>query len=84
VTVAGRSVETWDQFPMAVGTKPNREVSSPLVRNGAGQTRTLTPTLLPVKAASSGRHRRCCRTAPVAAQVTAGEPGDQAGLKVGD
>src|SRR5881227_761327 len=34
VSVAGRGINTWEQFLLAVGTKANREVSFGLLRNG--------------------------------------------------
>jgi regulator of sigma E protease len=45
VSVAGRTVDTWDQFDIAVGIKPNREVTIGLLRNGLEQTRQVTPTV---------------------------------------
>jgi len=70
---------------MAVGTKPNREVSIGLVRNGAGRRYSHADAACPVKAASKWATSACCRTCTRRLRtVTAGEPGDQAGLKVGD
>src|SRR5688572_15671702 len=34
LTVAGRSVDDWEDFFISVGTKPNREVTIELLRNG--------------------------------------------------
>src|SRR5258708_4671891 len=46
VLVAGRGVDDWDQFLMAVGSKANREVSIGLLHNGLEQTLKVTPAVL--------------------------------------
>ena len=85
VSVAGRSVDTWDQFLMAVGTKPNREVSIGLLRNGLEQTRTVTPTLLPGQSRFEiGDIGVLPIVHPHLKSVTPNDPGDRAGLKAGD
>ncbi len=45
VAVGGRGVDTWDQFLIAIGSRPNREISIELLRNGRELTRTLTPVV---------------------------------------
>ena len=85
VTVAGRNVNTWDQFLMAVGIKPNREISVGLLRNGLEQTRTLTPTVLTGQSRFEiGDIGVLPNVHPHLRQVTPNEPGDKAGLKAGD
>ena len=46
VSVAGRPVNTWEQFLIAVGTKPDREVEIGLLRNGLEQKRKVTPAVV--------------------------------------
>jgi len=85
VSVAGRGVDTWEQFLMAVGTKPNREVSIGLLRNGLEQTRTVTPTLLPGQSRFEiGDIGVLPNVHPHLKSVTPNDPGDRAGLKAGD
>jgi regulator of sigma E protease len=85
VSVAGRAVDTWDQFLMAVGTKPNREVTIGLLRNGLEQTRTVTPTLLPGQSRFEvGDIGVLPNVHPHLKSVTPNDPGDRAGLKAGD
>jgi regulator of sigma E protease len=85
VSVAGRNVDSWDQFLMAVGTKPNREISIGLLRNGLEQTRTVTPTLLPGQSRFEvGDIGVLPNVHPHLKSVTPNEPGDRAGLKAGD
>ncbi len=85
VSVAGRNVDTWDQFLMAVGTKPNREITIGLLRNGIDQTRSVTPTLLPGQSRFEiGDIGVLPNVHPHLRAVTPGEPGDRAGLRSGD
>jgi len=61
--VAGRTVDTWDQFDQSIGMKPNIEVSIGLLRNGLEQTLKLTPTVAGQSTVRwSGVSRRGCRT----------------------
>jgi regulator of sigma E protease len=46
VSVSGRPVATWEQFLVAVGTKPDREVEIGLLRSGLEQTRRVTPAVI--------------------------------------
>jgi regulator of sigma E protease len=85
VSVAGRGVDNWDQFLMAVGTKPNREISIGLLRNGLEQSRTVTPTLLPGQSRFEvGDIGVLPNVHPRLRTVTPNEPGDRSGLKAGD
>jgi regulator of sigma E protease len=45
VTVADHEIRTWEQFSLAIGTRPNREVSLGILRNGKPITKTVTPTV---------------------------------------
>jgi regulator of sigma E protease len=85
VSVAGRSVETWDQFLMAVGSKPNRETTIGLLRQGLEQTRTVTPTVMGGQSRFEfGDIGVLPNVHPHLKSVTPNDPGDRAGLKAGD
>jgi regulator of sigma E protease len=85
VSVAGRDVNTWEQFLMAIGTKPNREVTVGLLRDGREQTLTVTPTTLAGQSRFEiGDIGVLPDTHPHLRMVTPNEPGDRAGLKAGD
>src|SRR5438309_3263864 len=43
LSIAGRPVDTWEQLFIAIGSKPNREVSLLLVRDGRRLERKVTP-----------------------------------------
>ena len=45
VSVADRAVATWDDFDIAIGMKPNRELTLEFLRNGLPQTLKVTPTV---------------------------------------
>jgi regulator of sigma E protease len=85
VAVAGRSVDTWEDFSIAVGTRPNREVTIELIRDGRAITRQVTPEV----ATGQGRIEFgeigvFPDTHPRLYSVNAGEPGERGGLKAGD
>jgi len=85
VSVADHRVDTWDQFFVAVSTRPNREVSIALLRNGLDITRKVTPG----STTTEGRFEVgdigvMPNTHPHLLSITPGDPGDRAGLKTGD
>ena len=43
VAVADRPVKTWEDFYLAIGTRPNRELAVRFERGGAEQTKNVTP-----------------------------------------
>ena len=47
VSVAGRRVDTWKDFLIAVGTRPNREIAIGFVHEGVEATRQITPVAAP-------------------------------------
>lgn len=82
VSVAGRQVDTWEQFFFAVGTRAGREIDVVLLRNGREISVAVTPTsetrfevgdigVLP------DSHPHIGGTLP-------GAPAAKAGLKIGD
>jgi regulator of sigma E protease len=85
VSVADHHVDTWDQFLMAIGTRPNREVSIVLLRNGVELTRKVTPAVQPGQSRFEiGDIGVWPNAHPRLRSVTPGDPGDRAGLKAGD
>jgi len=82
LSVAGRDVATWEQFFVAIGTKPNRDVALTLRRDGQEVSLTVRPT-------SQTRYEVgdigvLPDVSPSIRSVTSGDPGDRAGLEAGD
>ncbi len=84
LTVANRRVETWEQFFIAVGTRPNREVTITLNRQGNELARQVTPGTVPDSKYEIGDIGVWPDAHPNVPRVTAGEPADKAGIKPGD
>jgi regulator of sigma E protease len=47
LSVAGRNVDTWDQLFFAIGSRPNRETSLTIQRDGREMERIVTPLVPP-------------------------------------
>ncbi len=84
-SVADRRVDNWEQFFNAIVSRPNREVSIGLVRNGVEMTRKVTPVI------QSGQSRFeigdigvLPNVHPRVRSVSSGEPAEKAGLQTGD
>jgi regulator of sigma E protease len=84
VSVAGRGVDTWDQFLMAVGSKPNREVSIGLLRNGLEQTRKVTPSVVGQSRFEFGDIGVLPNVHPHVGEVSKGSAAERAGLRTDD
>jgi regulator of sigma E protease len=84
VSVAGRRVDTWDQFFLAVGTRPNREVTITFDRDGRDLARQVTPVSAPENKYEIGDIGVWPDAHPNVPKVTPGEPADKAGIKPGD
>jgi regulator of sigma E protease len=85
VAVGDRTVSTWDDFYLAVGTRPNRETSVKIVRNGSETTRTLTPTVAPGSSRFEvGEIGVLPNVHPHIRSVSSGEAAERAGLKEND
>jgi regulator of sigma E protease len=80
--VAGRKVDTWEQFSMAIGTKARREVAIEVVRDG--QTVPLRVTPDAQTKYEIGDIGVFPDVHPSIAQVVSGEAGERGGLKAGD
>jgi regulator of sigma E protease len=85
VSVADRSVGTWQQFFIAIGTRANRETTLMLDRKGEQIARTVTPTVPPGQSTFEiGDIGVLPKVHPHVRSVSPGEPADRAGLKTGD
>jgi regulator of sigma E protease len=85
VSVADHRVDTWEQFYMTVGARPNREITVGLLRNGLDVTRTLTPVVAPGQSRFEiGDIGVLPNVHPHLTSVNAGEPGARGGLMKGD
>jgi regulator of sigma E protease len=85
VSVNGRNVATWDQFLIAIGSRPNRETSLELLRRDKRLTRTLTPIVQPEQARFDiGEIGVLPDVHPHVPSLVPGDPADKAGLKPGD
>jgi regulator of sigma E protease len=84
-SVADRGTATWEQFYIAVGSRPNQEISIRLLRNGLELTRKVTP----VAPASQSRFEIgdigvLPDVHPRVPSVSAGGAAERAGIKPGD
>ncbi len=84
VSVAGRDVDTWEQFLMAVGSKPNREVTIGLLRNGLEQTRKVTPAVVGQSRFEFGDIGVLPDVHPHVGAVSAGSAAEKAGIENDD
>jgi regulator of sigma E protease len=85
VAVGDHQVNTWDDFNIAVGTRPNRETTITVRRSGAEFTRTLTPSLMPGQSRFEiGEIGVLPNVHPHIRSVSSGEPAEKAGLKEND
>ena len=82
--VAGHSVDTWEDFYVAVGSKPDREVSIAFVRDGNASTVNVTPKTPQGSRFEFGDIGILPNIRPRIRSVTAGEPAAVAGFKPND
>jgi regulator of sigma E protease len=82
LAVADRSVETWDQLAIAIGTKPDREVTLNLLRDGQEITRTVMPVA--DRRFGMGDIGVLPNVHPHLVALNQGEAAERAGLKSGD
>ncbi len=81
-TVAGRRVDTWEQFSMAIGTRARREVAIEVIREGRTVPLTVTPDAQTKY--EIGDIGVFPDVHPSIVQVVAGEAAERGGLKPGD
>jgi regulator of sigma E protease len=82
LTVAGRSIETWDDLRIAIGTRPDRDVAVTVLRNDMPLDLTIRPT-------AEGRNEIgnigvIPYTHPIVDSVIEGDIAQKAGLQAGD
>jgi regulator of sigma E protease len=83
-SVAGRDVETWEDFYIGVGTRPGREISLGYVRNGSPQTVNITPVASKDTRFEVGEIGVLPNVHPHIRTINPGDPADKAGLKPND
>lgn len=85
VAVAGRRVDTWDQFLIAIGSRPNRETSIELQRDGATVAHSLIPVVQPEQSRFDiGDIGVLPDVHPHVPSLVPDDPADKAGMKPGD
>jgi regulator of sigma E protease len=84
VSVAERSVETWEKFYLEVATRVNRPVALGVVRGGRERTVTVTPVPAKDTRFEIGDIGVLPDVHPHIPSVNSGEPADRAGVKPGD
>jgi regulator of sigma E protease len=84
VSVAGRPVATWEQFLVAVGTKPDRAIEIGLLRDGLEHTRKVTPAVVKQNRFEFGDIGVLPKVHPYVRSVQPGGAAEVAGLKTGD
>jgi len=84
VSVAGHRVDTWEDFVVTIGTRPNREVAIGLLRSGLDVTKTLTPVAEDKGRFETGDIGVMPNVHPHLFAISENEPGAKAGLKAGD
>jgi len=82
VTIDGKTIDTWEQFSMAIVSKAKREVSIGFVRDGQNQTLNLVPD-------AQGKFEMGDIGVqplihPQVEDVSKGQPAEEAGLQGGD
>lgn len=85
LSVADRNVDTWEQLFIAIGSRPNRETSLTIQRDGREMERVVTPVVPPGQSRFEiGDIGVLPNVHPHLQSVSPGEPGERAGLKAGD
>jgi regulator of sigma E protease len=84
VSVAGSRVDTWKDFLIAVGTRPNREIAIAFLHDGVETTRQVTPVTSPGSRFEIGEIGVFPDVHPRVPLVNKGAPGERAGIKPGD
>lgn len=82
--VAGRAVDTWEDFYVAVGAKPGRDVEIAYTREGAASTVHVTPQKPEGSRFEVGDIGALPDVHPHIRSVNPGDPADRAGFKAND
>ncbi len=83
-SVAGRTVDTWEQLSMAIGARPNREVELGIVRDGSSFVRDVTPEAARDSQFEIGEIGVLPDVHPHLTGIMSGEAAERAGLQAGD
>jgi regulator of sigma E protease len=84
LSVSDHNVDTWEQFFLAIGARPNRETSVKLMRNGRVVTLTVTPIVAGQSRFEIGDIGVLPDVHPHVPSLVPGDPADKAGVKPGD
>jgi regulator of sigma E protease len=84
VSVAGRNVNTWEQFLMAVSAKPDREVEIGLLRGGHEEARRVKPAVIKQSRFEFGDIGVLPNVHPHVTTVYAGSAAEKAGIQAND
>jgi regulator of sigma E protease len=82
LAVADHPVDTWEQFAIAIATRPDRDVTLSLLRDGQALTRKVVP--VPEGRFGIGHIGVLPNVHPHLTAITPNEPAERAGLKPGD
>ncbi len=85
LTVGGRAVDTWEDFFIAIGTRPNREVPITILRDGVESTRQVAVAVArEQKYGDIGEIGVLPKANPYIRALSPGSAAEKAGLKVKD
>jgi regulator of sigma E protease len=85
LSVADHKVDTWEQFFLAIASRPDREVPLRIMRNGAEITLTVTPTVNSAQTRFEIADIGVLPDVhPLVRSVTPGQRAEKAGIKAGD
>jgi regulator of sigma E protease len=85
LSVNDDEMATWEQLYIAIGSRPNREVSLELERDGVKMERKITPIVPPSQSRFEvGDIGVLPDVHPNLQTITPGEPGERSGLRAGD
>jgi regulator of sigma E protease len=84
VSVAGRPVETWQDVYIAVGSRPFRQITIGIVRDGREIVHEVTTVAAEASRFDVGDIGVLPIVRPKLIAISRGEPGERAGLKAGD
>jgi regulator of sigma E protease len=85
IAVQERNTDTWEQFSIAIGSRPNREVSLTLLRDGVLQKKNVTPIVMPNQSRFEiGDIGVMPNVHPRVPSLVSGDPAEKSGMKAGD
>ena len=85
MAVADHRVDTWHQFLLEIGSRPNREITLDVLHGGEAVTKQVTPTVPPGQGRFEvGDIGVLPNVHPHIPNLVPGDPAEKAGVKVGD